>query len=319
MCAIHHRCLLGILLLLALAGAQRADARQEGKQTAGGGGSPRSADKASVDRLRTAIERAAGYLGTRQQSGNGAWFTTQAAILLSPKFKAWARTLKVSPSLVAVASSDSPKTFLEAAEASLWSLRWLPERPAVQLPKPNPTPVDRAESRRFEESETMLVIVSQLASATCHEFSPQKQHEWLAMLAWPAHSYSLTNQLLSLMLGYNNGCLTQRVTTPHRRRLATQVYAELIGDMDTLDALAIERMALLSYARVGDWIAPGLIARLVGEQQPSGSWGARDPHVFKGYRATDEFTTALSFYVLARSWALHHASAPAPMPPKSSN
>ena len=308
-------CLLGIVLLVALAAPRHADAGPARTQTPGAGVPQRNADGSSA-RLRTAIERAAGYLGTHELQGDWAWFTTQAALLLGPKFKTWAGTLKVAPSLQAIATSGRrPETFPEALEARIWSLRWLPEHPAPRLSRPDATPVDGAESRRFEEPEAMTIMAMLLAGVHCDTLSPKDRDGWLTLLSTPSHSYMLTNQLFSLMLAYNQGCLSARVIDPIRLRLATQLFAQLTGDSDTLDELTIERLAILCYARVGDWISPGSIARLVNEQQASGAWGARDPRLFRGYRLTEEQTASLAFYVLARAWTLHHGSAAGPQPP----
>ena len=136
--------LIGVIPLLALGEPPRVDARSAQKPTpAAGTRSPA---------LRGAIERAAGYLGTRVHSGEGGWSTTQGALLLGPKFEAWARTLKVVSTVLNADKPDSHAGFAEVIDARLWSLRWLRERPAAKLSKPTTAPpVDRAEARRFEE------------------------------------------------------------------------------------------------------------------------------------------------------------------------
>lgn len=316
--AVRRSCVLGTVLLFALAEPQRADTRPVGQPTRDAGISQRGGNTVSLAPLRTAIERAARYLGTQEHHGPGAWFTTQAAILLGAQFKVWAGTLKLAPSLREFAKSGSPKTFPEAVEAGIWSRRWMRERPAVHLPKPDTTPLGRAESRRFEDPDEIAILAIQLVSLNCRRLSPENREHWLIMLSAPTHNYLLTNELLTLLLAYNQGCLSPRVVTPIRLQLATQIFAELIGDSDTLDALAIERLATLCYAGVCDWIAPELITRLINEQQPWGTWGVRDPHLFRGFHQTEEQTAAFAFYVLARTWAEHHGSAPGPKPPPMS-
>lgn len=283
---------------------------------------PTTVKEMSADDLRRAIELAAGFLGPHQLRGVEAWIVTQGASLLGPGFNAWARTLSVPPAVVNAAKQSPLKTFpmLLPTEGRLWSLRAMPQRKIAALPKPNAVPVAGVEPRRFDEQGTGDLILMTVMSVACHDLSRELRTKWLGGLSsTDKHSYVLATQLFSVMIGYNQGCLSLGVANPIRRQLATSVFEEVRADIDTLDDLSIYRIAALCYAGACEWIDPELIARLVAEQQPSGSWGLRDPQISGLSFARPDHTAAYAFYALARAWSLHHASGHAggPKPPST--
>ena len=280
---------------------------------------PTTVNESSEDRLRRAIELAAGFLGPQQLRGDEAWIVTQGANLLGSKFKAWARTLSVFPAVVKAAKESPLKAFplLLPTEGRLWALRGLPERKVAALPKPDTASTAEVESRHVDDQSVGDLILVTIMSAACRELTPKLRSEWLKCLAKDKHAYVLIGQLSGAMLGYNQGCLSPGVLNPIRRRLATSMFQELRADIGSLDDLEIQRIATLCYAGACDWIDPELIDRLVTEQQRGGSWGWRDPHITGMAVGTRNHTAASAFYALARSWSLHHASSrtPGPKPP----
>jgi hypothetical protein len=297
-----------------------SDAQPSGKPTPCPVVPTATATETSADSMRRAIERAAGYLGTHQLRADGAWMATQGAMLLGPGFKAWAKTLTVSPLVVEAAKEDPLAAFpqLLPIEGRLWALRTLPQRKTVALPKPPAAPLAGVELRHFEQQDAGDTLAIMLMSVACRNLSPTYRDRWLTLLSADRHSYVLAIQLFGLMLGYHQGCLNPGVTNPLRRQLATRLFSEMRADADALDDLAIERIAGLCYAGVCEWVDPQLISRLVTEQQPSGSWGRRDPHIPGAATTTEDHATARAFYVLARSWSVHHfpSNVAGPKPPR---
>jgi len=312
--SIRSWALIGTVVLLALGEPPPIYARRAATPTPGAAVQQPNGGTPAPD-LRAAIERAAGFLGTRDQSGRSGWATTQGALLLGSKFQTWARTLKLAPVLAKTTKPGAHPNFSELLETRLWSLRSLPERPMVKLSTPAPALVDRDAARHFEEQDLRNLLEVLLVAVSCRSLTPEQRAQWPEQFATPGRSYLLAYQLIGLMIGYNQGCLTAKVAEPIRARLATQLFAQATTDSDTLDGLAIERFAALCYAGVCDWIDSKLIARLVSEQQPSGSWGTRNPHVSRSVNSTEDQIAALAFYVLARSWSLHHPTGAAPSPP----
>jgi len=266
-------------------------------------------------RLRHAIEHAAAFLGRHEHGAEAAWIITQGAIALGPKFKAWAGKLKVDPAVSAAATPNSQPDFTGAIDARMFALRWRAPRSVPKLKKPALVETDRAGARSFDLQELGSLAELLLLSAYCPTLKADQKTRLLQDLSRPTHGYALTKQLLGLMLAYNQGCLTTAVAEPLRARLATQLFQEAVADGDILDALTLERLAMLCYARVCDWVDPQLITRLVGEQDTFGGWGPRDPRIFRGFVARESHTAALAFYVLAQTWAAGSASPPAPKPP----
>jgi hypothetical protein len=277
-------------------------------------------NQSSADALRRSIEQAAVYLGSHELRGDEAWMVTQGAMLLGPKFKAWARTLNVAPAVAAAANKDPLKAFpqLLPAEARLWSLRWLPPRKMVALPKPTTEPLAPFDPNRIEQQDVGDLLGMTLLSVACHNLSPDYRKRWIELLSTERYGYISGGQLFALLLGYNQGCLTTNVANPLRRQLVTRLFGQLAADAGTVDHLVIEGMAKLCYAGACAWIDPQVVARLVAEQLPSGSWGRRNPHLPFATAPPETHTAAPAFYVLAQWWSLHHASGNpiGPTPPR---
>jgi hypothetical protein len=268
-------------------------------------------------RMRPALERAAAYLGRTELRGDDTWIATQGAIKLGPDFRTWAETLNVNPVVEADVQRDPLGSRTGAGtEGHLWSLRWLPEAVQPALPHPDDglaQPVATALS-----DEDLSAILRVMAHpVVCSRLSDADRQAWVGELSLPAQSYLLTHQLLALMIGRNQGCLDDATVEPLRRELATRLWLEQAADRSGIHDLSIERMAILCYAQVCEWIPSAWVNDLIGAQQPSGSWGELNPGVHDRVIARPEHTAALAFYVLAAVWEERFGdAAPIAVPPQ---
>ncbi|MBX3027359.1 hypothetical protein KF840_20870 [bacterium] len=271
----------------------------------------------AAPRLRAALEQAATYLGRTELRGDDTWIATQGAMRLGPDFRTWAETLNVNP----IVETDVQRDPLASrtgsgTEGHLWKLRWLPDTALPALPRPDdtlapPLPVALTD-------EDLFAILRDMAYAVvCPRLSPSDRQAWLDGLHVPAQSYRLTHQLLSLIIGHNQGCLDAATVEPLRRELATRLWLEQAADRSGIHDLSIERMAILCYAQVCDWIPTAWVDEVIATQEPSGSWGERNPGVHERVVARPEHTAALAFYVLAATWHERFADiSPRPVPPQ---
>jgi hypothetical protein len=146
----------------------------------------------------------------------------------------------------------------------------------------------------------------------CEDLDAAGRQAWLDSLATPSHSYLLTHQLLSLVWGRTSGCLDDAEANPLRESLATAVYAELLADGYTVNDLTLERMAMLCYADLCDWVSDRQAKAVASAQHSDGSWGDGSVPIHPDAFVPPEHTAGLGFYVLAMKW---DPSAGTPTPP----
>jgi len=306
-----------LLCVLAFAALTRqARARETPPPTPTARPHRQAAAKVTAANLRHALERAASFLSSGEINARAIWFTTQAAALLGPQFTSWAQTLKPAEPLAKLLEPNAKLGFVDWIDIQWWLLRALPEQQMPKLVKPSPAPASRTESRHFEDKD-FGDPGGFMFSMACPKLNAEQHAKWLDWVSEkPTHSYRLTFQLLGLAIGYNQHCLTPPVLAPLRKDLTTRVWAEVLGDRDTLDAFHLEQIAALCYAQACEWIPSDVVGRLIAEQGPSGSWGVRESFINKDMSATENLTASMAFYVLARSWTLRYASAPGPKPPQ---
>lgn len=268
-------------------------------------------------RLRSAIEANARYLAHIELRGDDAWIATQGASKLGPRFKTWAETLTVNPIVAADAQRDPLASRTGGGtEGHLWQLRWLPEPAAAPLAPPDVDHVPPV-STALTEEDLFAILRIMAYAVVCPRLGDAERERWLDELRTEAHSYLLTHQLLSLMLGRNQGCLDDAVVEPLRQEMATRLWLEHAADSSGVHDLSIERLAVLCYAQVCNWVRPEWVEQVLAEQDPSGSWGERNPGVHERVVARPEHTAALAFYVLAAVWADRFSAEPAPLPPSA--
>jgi hypothetical protein len=151
----------------------------------------------------------------------------------------------------------------------------------------------------------------------CTQTTPDGGNDVLADVREAGHGYVLTHQLFALVLAANQRCLDGPAVESLRRTLAEATWREQAADGPRVHDLAFERMAVLCYAQVCDWLEPSWIAAVIREQGPSGSWGERDLHVNRNASAGESHTAALGFYVLAKTWSARHGAGEGPQPPRA--
>jgi hypothetical protein len=271
-----------------------------------------SADERQV---RNAVQAVAAYLAATVLRGDDAWIATQGALKLGPDFRTWAETLAVATMVEEDLKRDPLTSQMGGGvEGHLWNLRWLPELPAPSLPPPDLEalhPVSTALS-----DEDILAILQVMAHAVaCRRLSDTQRRAWMEELSTPRHSYLLTHQLIALMLGYNQDCIDEATAEPLRQKQATQLWIEQAMDQSGIHDLSIERMAALCYAQVCNWLRDEWVNELIKQQEPSGSWGERNPQVNPRVVAREEHGAALGFYVLAAFWQERFGDASPPVPP----
>jgi hypothetical protein len=235
---------------------------------------------------------------------------------LGGSFKTWAETLNVNSVVEADAQRDPLASRIGAGtEGHLWRLRWLPESPAPLLPVPE-TRLEHPVPSTLTEEDIAAILRVMAFAVVCTRLSDSDRQAWMDELTVEARSYRLTHQLLSLMLGRNQGCLEDAAVEPLRQEMATRLWLEQEADRSGIHDLSIERMAILCYAQVCHWLPAAWVDELITTQQPSGSWGELNPRVHDRVVARPEHTAALAFYVLAAVWQEHFSAEPVPAPPR---
>jgi hypothetical protein len=185
-------------------------------------------------------------------------------------------------------------------EAIMWLERGRPHRPWQPLPVPeveaSSTPPALSEAELSGVTEVMALGLQ------CTKLNPTQRQTWLSRLGTPSHSYLLTHQLLSLGWGRDSGCLSDTEAAPLRTTLATALYAELLGDGVSINDLSLERMAMLCYADLCDWVSDAQTNAVIAKQLPDGSWGDGTVPVHPQAFVPIEHTAGLAFYVMAMKW-----------------
>lgn len=267
--------------------------------------------------MRRAIETAAAYLTFTPVRGDDAWIATQAAVKLGPEFRVWAETLDVNPAVETDLTRDPLATSMgHGVEGHLWSLRWLDQPRLPPLPVPE-VPARYAVSATMSEEDIFALIRIMAQAVVCHRLGAADIDAWLDELRRETHGYLLTHQLIALLLGWHQGCLDETTAAPLREILATRLWLEQEMDRRGVDDLSIERLAILCYAQVCDWLRDEWIDALIRAQQPSGSWGTEiNANVNERVTAREEHAAAIAFYVLASVWQERFADQAPPRVPQ---
>jgi len=270
--------------------------------------------------LRDAIQRTAAFLTKVELRGDDAWIATQGALKLGPEFRIWAETLRVAPVVQADQQRDPlADTAGSGVEGNLWALRWLAESPLAELAPPALPPESPAHTALSEE-EIFSIIRTMAHTVACHRLGDAGREQWLEELRADSNSYVLTHQLISLVLGWHQGCIDAATAEPLREQLATRVRIEQAMDRRVITDLSIERLAALCYAQLCSWIDDEWLDELLWAQQASGSWGDQlNANVHPRVVAREEHGAAMAFYVLASVWSERFAADEAAIaPPRSS-
>jgi hypothetical protein len=252
---------------------------------------------AGAPTITSALERTARYFDDRPLRGDVSFLIAQASKRLSPDFTRWSSGLK--PDEAVTRAMENP-TSLQYIEAIMWQERGRAHRQwQSQLPPAvAATPV--APALNDQEVESIAQVMA--LGLTCKELSAQQRGTWLSMLATPSRSYLLTHQLLSLTWGRDSGCLNDAEADPLRVTLATALYQELLGDGVTVNDLSLERMAMLCFADLCNWVSEAQTNAVVTKQLENGSWGDGSVPVHPRASVSEEHTAGLGFFVLAMKW-----------------
>lgn len=237
----------------------------------------------SEDPLAQAIDRAAVFLDRGELRSDDAWVAYQAAILLGGEYEAWAATLKPS-----------------GAYMPLWELRDLEPARIRDAPGPEPGPGASGGSRMSTDDVLLLVELVKW-SRDCPSLDPRGLERLRRVLGRPLHSYLLTHQLWGANLAVSRGCFEAEEMRGTILALAQRVRDELATDWLTTD-LAAERIAMLCWVGLTDWVPDEKFDMLLSDQHPSGSWGVVEFDVYPGAVVRAEHTAALAFYGLAARW-----------------
>ena len=245
-------------------------------------------------RIALALDKVTHYLEQQKLRGDQAWLIAKAAAALGKDRAAWAAKLPLDPSVVEAAKRD-PKQDLSAIEGAMAHLGRLPSQPLPPLAAPKVEPKTGL-SRRFETADGEHVIELMRSAIVCD--ANVDDAAWDPRLLSLGQGYLLTHQLLSVTLAYERGCVSRERALHWRQLLAAPLLAEVLGRKDPLDDLAIERLAVLCYAGLCDWIPRADIEALLAQQGPTGTWGSHGPENMSNID-WEAHTAALGFYTLA--------------------
>jgi hypothetical protein len=221
----------------------------------------------------------------------------QGSLNLSPEFERWSESLEPDP---AVTQAMQDPAALQYLEAILWKERGRPHPSWEPLAPPSVEPSSAPTTLTDDELMGVQDVMGQ--ALRCEDLDAAERQAWLDSLATPSHSYLLTHQLLSLVWGHISGCLGDDEANPLRTSLATAVYAELLADGNTVNDLTLERMAMLCYADLCDWVNDEQTQAVVAGQDPDGGWGDGSVPIHPDAFVPPEHTAGLGFYVLAMKW-----------------
>jgi len=230
-----------------------------------------------------AIDRAAAYLDGAHLRSDDAWVTYQAAVLLGGEYAAWAATLK-------------PR----AEYQPIWELRDLEPARIRDAPAPEPLPGVWGETRMSSRDVKLLFKLVDW-SRDCRNLDPPRLEQLRRVLERPLHSYVLTHQLWGANLAVSQGCFEPEEMRGAILALARRVRDDVETDFVTTD-LAAERIFMLCWVGLADWVPDEKFDMLLADQQPSGSWGVAELDVYPGAVVRAEHTAALAFYDLAARW-----------------
>lgn len=270
-------------------------------------------------KLRAAVEAAARYISVTELRGDDAWVATQGAMQLGPTFRIWAETIDVSSGV----ATDLERDPLEGAsgrgvEGHLWNLRWIEP---IALPPLDPPAIPSLVpvSTTLSDEDILALIRIMAQAVACHRLGAADLQAWVDELRRETSGYLLTHQLIALLLGRHQGCIDAETAEPIRADLTRRLFLEQSMDRRGIDDLSLERLAILCFAQVCDWLQDEWIDEVIRTQQPSGSWGAEtNAHVNERVIAREEHSAALGFYVLASVWQQRFADeAPPRVPPRN--
>jgi hypothetical protein len=259
-----------------------------------GSGRTQSAPATTV---ASALERSAGYFDAHPPRGDVGFLIGQGSLHLPAAFQRWSDAMEPDP---AVTQAMADPTAAQYLEAILWLQRgrphhqWGPLAPPSVAPSPTPSTLSDDELAGVQDVMDKAL--------RCEDLDAEQRQAWLTSLATPSHSYLLTHQLLSLVWGRVSGCLGDAEADPLRNTLATAVYAELLADATKVNDLSLERMAMLCYADLCDWVNDEQIQAVVAGQDPDGGWGDGSVPIHPDAFVPPEHTAGLGFYVLAMKW-----------------
>ena len=260
-----------------------------------------------VPTLTTALERTARYFDARPPRGDVGFLIGQASLRLSPGFRRWADDMEPDPQ---VSKAMEDPASLRYIEAILWLER---DRPPHSWPSAPRAPTEpRSTPSELSDQELSGVTEVMSLGLRCDQLDATQRQTWLGLLGTPSHSYLLTHQLLSLVWGRRSGCLDDAEATPLRASLASALAAELLADDVAVNDLSLERMAMLCYADLCDWVSDRQTEAVVSAQHPDGSWGDGSVPIHANAFVPPQHTAGLGFYVLAMKW---HPGMPVPTAP----
>jgi hypothetical protein len=268
-----------------------------------------AAQHTSSASITTAIARTARYFDTRPPRGDVGFLIGQASLRLSPAFVRWSDAMRPDPQVTKAMADPSALPYLEAL---LWQGRGRQHRPWRTLPVPALPPVSKPSTLSDDELTNVTKVMGM--ALKCEQLDAAQRQQWLALLATPSHSYLLTHQLLSLVWGRNAGCLTDVEADPMRTTLATALDGELRADGDKVNDLSLERMAMLCYADLCNWVSRRQTNAVLAAQHSDGSWGDGSVPINRNAFVPPDHTAGLGFYVLAMKW---DPKTPPPRPPRS--
>ena len=254
--------------------------------------------------LAIAIDRAAGYLATLPLTPDVYWLAKRVGHALGGEFDAWKDSLELADYRNNLAAFGYPQEAIDAWIESYSSPP--PLLTPLAVPDgltPLPTPWEFDESNLREVIE--VTILGLRCTVACE---PATVEALLLNLAEPGADYVLTHQMLSLVLAYQFDCISQEEFEPLRAFLATIMLQELLGDIVFTD-LTAERMAMLSYAGLTNWIPESFIEMAIDMQQANGRWP--EVAVFGPdsiVSAPPEHTAGLALFALAHVWLEEQAA-----------
>ncbi len=241
------------------------------------------------DPMADALERAASYFARKVLKGDQAWMARQGAWILGGEFDAWGDALFVETRVISGSQSGTNRLSRDRYSP-------LPPLPAPDV-QPVPDPIYHLSRAEFRSIGRTMAL-----STTCPRLEGRNLEVLRGLVRKPGRSYVVTHQLWALITGYHLGCFDQATLDELRPVLATVVLRELLADTKMND-LTAERMAMLAYAGVVDWIPERLFELALATQDPSGAWMRHQVDIGPHASSSVMHASTLAFYALAARWA----------------